>query len=775
MDSTGFELKVGGIVQGVGFRPFVYRLARKYGLNGTVANRGDGVVIRIAPPLDNYGAFRDELAGNPPPLSRITSIEERPINGFSSETGFTILASEKKSRARTMIPPDVAICADCLRELFDPADRRHRYPFINCTNCGPRFTIVESIPYDRPKTSMKVFPMCPACEREYHDPGDRRFHAQPNACYECGPHLSWHDRQGHLIDRDDPVGEALVALGRGRIVAIRGLGGFHLAVDAANEEAVAELRRRKGRRNKPLAIMVADLDAARSLCLVTGEEEELLTSHQRPIVLLRKKKDAELAPSLAPGIVHLGVMLPYTPFHHLLLKDPRSPVALVMTSGNASNEPICTANEDALNRLARIADFFLLHNREIVTRVDDSVTRVAAGRPRFLRRARGYVPDSVRLAAELPEVLACGGELKNTFCLTRGRNAFLSQHIGDLNSVEILTFFEESVAHLQEVFEIAPTAVACDLHPDYLSSRYAGERGLPLYRVQHHHAHAVAVMAEHGLEEETLAVVLDGTGYGPDKTIWGGEILLAGLSSYRRLGHLDTLLLPGGDAAAREPWRMALAAQRLALGAAGTGEECLVPSLRAVPADRRAVLAGMMDKKINSPLTSSCGRLFDAVAALIGLRRTIDYEGQAAMELEACAWKALGGRRPSPDFLEMGHILPVSLKKGEQALIMESGPMLRTVIESVKKDVPAGEIAFAFHKWCVATITAALEELTGELGRKKIVLSGGCLQNELLLCGLVMTLEDRGFQVYTGERVPVNDGGISLGQAVVAGLTIISD
>jgi len=559
-DLTGVEILIRGTVQGVGFRPFVYNLASRLEISGTVSNTGDGVVIMATAREDRLCAFLEALEKEAPPLARITSIEKRPLTSQIQTEAFSILASVASSSSKTVIPPDISLCDDCLAELLDPENRRFHYPFINCTNCGPRFTIVETIPYDRPKTSMKVFPMCADCEAEYRNPGDRRFHAQPTACPVCGPHLSWHDRLGKILICDGPVKQAALALEKGNILAIRGLGGFHLAVDAYSFAAVDLLRRRKGRPDKPLAVMMPDIDTVRQSFTISGEEERQLLSLERPIVLLSSHTRQLLADNLAPGIGDIGIMLPYTPLHHLLFQAQGCPQALVMTSGNVSGSPICTDNEDALNRLSTIADFFLLHNREIVTRIDDSVSRIIAGRPRLLRRARGYVPSPVMIPWKLPQIIGCGAGLKSTFCLGREQSAFLSQHIGDLFNLESYDFYTESVEHLKRVFEITPEAVACDLHPDYLSSHYAAELALPLYRIQHHHAHAVAVMAEHGLSSPVLAVVMDGTGYGPDGTVWGGEILQVELTRYTRLGHLSTLQLPGGDAAATEPWRMAISA-----------------------------------------------------------------------------------------------------------------------------------------------------------------------------------------------------------------------
>jgi len=766
-DEQGVELKIQGVVQGVGFRPFVHRLASRFGYSGTVVNSAEGVVIRLVPPLAHLDAFLRSLQEEAPPLASITSLEKTEIKVFPCAPGFRILASERAGTASTMIPPDAAVCDDCLGELFSKSDRRYLYPFINCTNCGPRFTIVESIPYDRPNTSMKVFPMCPDCEREYHDPANRRFHAQPNACWQCGPRMSWHDANGRPLECDEPLREASRALAQGKVVAMRGLGGFHLSVDAGSEEAVQKLRQRKKRPTKPLAVMVADVQAAMKICSMSSRELELLRSWQRPIVLLPKKNDSFLAPSVAPGILHLGMMLPYTPFHHLLFKLEDTPPALVMTSGNRSEEPICTANAEAMEKLAGIADFFLLHNRDIVTRADDSVVRVIGDRQRPIRRSRGYAPGSVALKQQLPDILACGAELKNTFCLTRGKAAYLSQHIGDLAGVETLAFFEESVRHMQNVLEFAPEAVACDLHPDYLSTRFAESTGRPLYRVQHHHAHAAAVMAEHGLAEEAFAVILDGTGFGPDGTVWGGEILLAGLTSYERLASLEPMMLPGGDAAAREPWRMAMAGLWAAYGRDGVAaSDRLVPALARIAAAKKDTLGQMMSRKLNTPLTSSCGRLFDALAALLDLCLVSDHEGHAAMELEATAWRAVRGDWLGGD----GPGLPVEIREGRGRLLIGTAPLIRSVVDSLAGSADRAGLALAFHRWLVLSITAVIKELAARLGNRKVVLGGGCMQNGLLLDGLARNLESAGFQVFSAEKVPANDGGLALGQAVIAGM-----
>jgi hydrogenase maturation protein HypF len=770
----GVEFLIQGIVQGVGFRPFVYNLAIRLGISGTVSNSSAGVLIRAAASKEQLESFKDLLQREAPPLARIFAIVEQPFVDGLPEGGFIILASITGDSANTGIPPDIALCDDCLRELLNPDDRRAGYPFINCTNCGPRFTIVETIPYDRPKTSMKVFPMCSSCGAEYDNPEDRRFHAQPNACPICGPHLSWHDRLGNLLVCDDPVTEAIAALNNDGILAIRGLGGFHLAVNGCSEPAVQLLRNRKGRKAKPLAIMVADIDSARDFAEVSDIEEKTMLSPERPIVLLRKKKRSGLAEGLAPGVGDIGIMIPYTPLHHLLFQHDKSPAALVMTSGNVSGSPICTGNEDAIRRLGHIADFFLLHNREIVTRIDDSVVRICQEKPRLFRRARGYVPAPVQLSCSLPPVIGCGGGLKSTFCLGREKMVYPSQHIGDLFNLESFEFYLESVEHLKKVFEIEPVVAACDLHPDYMSSHFAAGLGLPLYRIQHHHAHAAAVMAEHGLSEPVLAVVLDGTGYGPDGSIWGGEFLLTDLVDYKRLGHFQQFSLPGGDAAAMEPWRMGCSALFHTFGAEALLEKNLPPSLTAVAPGRREIVQEMMEKGFNAPLTSSCGRLFDAAATLLGIRHIASYEGQAAMELEALAGKAVSAnwKNKLDSTLTVKPSARVLEKNGMWQII--SSDLVAMICSALSQGQNTANIALHFHFELIGSILTTIRQLSNETGIRDIVLSGGCLQNRLLLEGLFHVLLQENFRVYTGSNIPVNDGGVSVGQAIIGGLQHVS-
>jgi hydrogenase maturation protein HypF len=782
------ELTVQGTVQGVGFRPFVYRLAKDCKIGGTITNTGQGVVIQAEGLADDLDSFLKALTEDAPPLARISAISQRKIPTAADRQAFTILESSTDHATQTMIPADIALCDACLQELLDPADRRYRYPFINCTNCGPRFTIVSSIPYDRPCTSMHSFPMCRECQAEYDDPNNRRFHAQPNACPQCGPQISWHASTGERLDCHDPqamdgpvsrvpgmaqerpVTETVKALRAGHIVAIRGMGGFHLVVDAGSEPAVALLRQRKQRRSKPLAIMVADLETAGRICQLSPMASQTLTSPPHPIVLLPRKETTSLAANLAPGMGEIGIMLPYTPLHHLLFATPGCPQALVMTSGNRNGEPLCIGNDEAIARLGDIADFFLLHNREIVTRVDDSVIRIMQGRPRVLRRARGYVPNPIPLIESLPPLLACGSGLKNTFCLVRDNMAFISQHIGDLFNLESLAFFKESIYHFQELLESRPQLIVCDLHPDYLSSRHGQEleqdMGLPRLLVQHHHAHAVAVMAEHGLQDKVLAIILDGTGLGPDGTIWGGEILEVTRTDFTRRGCLVPLPLPGGDAAAEQPWRMGLAALYHTFGEKGLEESQLTTALLGIAEEKRSAVLAMMQSGFNSPLTSSCGRLFDAVAALLGIRLDSDFEGQAAMEVEAIAqqWQRTEEHKQRPEE-------PV---EANGLFIIDSSSFIQKMLRDLQAGRSIPELAMGFHSWLIDSLTITINRLAATSGIRTIVLSGGCLQNRIIMEGLFQALEQDGFQVFTGQEVPVNDGGISLGQAVIGGLRYVS-
>ena len=750
---TATRLTINGIVQGVGFRPFIYQLARRHGLAGEVANTTAGVSLVLEGPADRIQCFIDDLPRRKPPLAHIVEISTTParVKGF---TAFSIVKSRGSATRATLISPDVMVCDDCLAEMRDPADRRFGYPFINCTNCGPRYTIIDDVPYDRPKTSMRHFTMCTRCQAEYDDPDNRRFHAQPNACPVCGPRVTLCDAQGTAIETDDPIGDAARRIRDGRIVAVKGLGGFHLAVDAANDKAVMRLRERKHREEKPLALMCDSLARIRSIAQVNPAEERLLTSIQRPIVLLEKRADTPIAASVAPGNRCFGIMLPYAPLHHLLLDVGFT--ALVMTSANLSEEPIAIDNAEALRRLGNIADDFLIHDRDIYLRSDDSIVRHSAGFMRPLRRSRGYVPVPVFLKDELPKVLACGAELKNTVCLTRGRQAFVSQHIGDLENRATDDFFRLTIGHLKRILDIAPEVVACDLHPDYLSTRYARETvDLPVVAVQHHHAHIAACMAENKADGPVIGLAFDGTGLGTDGTIWGGEVLVADYQGFTRAAHLQAVPMPGSSAAIREPWRMALGHLRAAFGE--------IPDLTDLPLDRFAdpqpirIVLQMMEKQLNSPLTSSLGRLFDAVAAIVGLRGRVAFEGQAAIQLEAIADDTETGRYPFAwDDDASG------------PMIIPSAPMIQAVVEDVRDGRSPAVISARFHNTLVVLFDALCRELRNRTAIDQVALSGGVFQNDRLLTGLSSALAKSGFTVLTHRLVPANDGGLSLGQAVIA-------
>ncbi len=773
-DLKGAELLIQGVVQGVGFRPFVYNLANRLHVSGTVTNTSVGVFIKAAASDADLASFIHLLKHEAPPLARITSIEVRQYSEEIDWEDFSILSSVSQNSSSAIIPPDIALCPDCLEELLDKKDKRFHYPFINCTNCGPRFTIVNTIPYDRPKTSMDVFPMCHSCNDEYVDPANRRFHAQPNACRKCGPELSWHAGDGKKIDHCDPVQETISVINEGKVVAIRGLGGFHLTVDGCSDKAVKLLRDRKGRKSKPLAIMVANIETAKKFCHLSKKEEEILLSPEHPILLLPKRTVAGLALNLAPSMNDIGIVLPYTPLHHLLFQVDTCPDALVMTSGNVSGDPICTGNHQAIEELGHIADYFLLHNREIVTRVDDSVSKQIQGEVRSFRRSRGYVPSPFLLPYNLPPILACGAGLKNTFCLGRNNFAFPSQHIGDLFTVKNYEFFLESIEHFKRVFDVEPEVVACDIHPDYMSSQYAQELSLPLFPVQHHHAHAVAVMVENDLQEEVLAVVLDGTGFGTDGTIWGGEILLNDLTGYQRMGHLEQLSLPGGDAATNEPWRMGLSALYHTYGHKGLEEKKLPPLLKSIAPNQKEIVGAMLEKGFNSPFTSSCGRLFDAAAALLGLQDVSHFEGQAAMKLEALAQKALSTNWKAALLAEFATKDFSSHRPNNGKWEIVTSRFVTMIMDGLSGKQTKRSLALQLHFELIHSICKLIEQLSAHTGIRKIVLSGGCMQNQILLEGLFHILEKYNFKVYTGKNIPVNDGGISLGQAIIGGLNHVS-
>ncbi|MDZ4655702.1 MAG: carbamoyltransferase HypF [Coriobacteriia bacterium] len=771
--TKALSLHVTGVVQGVGFRPFVYKLAADLGVSGWVRNASDGIYCVAEGDPEAVAAFARELRDSAPPMAVVESVTAEAVDPEGFED-FTIIASEAIEGAMTLVSPDIATCEACERELLDPADRRFRYPFINCTNCGPRFTIISDVPYDRPMTTMRDFPMCPECAAEYGDPADRRFHAQPDACFICGPRLylnaadtpaDWRwsparevtPRPHRERDMERTRSDALLAsatqrvLG-GDILAVKGLGGFQLACDATNETTVARLRERKHRWGKPLAVMVAGLDDVRSFCRVSNEEAALLSGPSRPIVLLRVREEADaLAPSVAPGLAEVGVMLPYTPLHHLLLREIGRP--LIMTSGNLAEEPIATGNAEALERLGEIADAFLMHDRDIYSRYDDSVTRVVRGTPELVRRARGFAPFPLRLPFESDiAILAAGPEQKNTFALVKGDYAFVSQHIGDMENAETLEHYERTLDLYQRLFCIQPELVAYDLHPEYLSTKFALGLDLPSVGVQHHHAHVVGVAAEHGISEPFVGVAFDGTGFGTDGHIWGGEILLARWDGFTRFAHLREMPLVGGASAIRRPARMAVAALH-ATGLLGhPGAEAL--RSRLAEGEERTLLT-MIERNVNSLPTSSMGRLFDAVAALCGVRDDALYEGQAAIELEALADHSADGEY---------HFELV----GGDPVVIDSAPVLEAVLADLAAGIPSRVISTRFHRAVVAAIVGACAKASSALGTATVTMAGGVFLNRLVLGGAMEQLTAAGMRPLTHLRLPVNDGGISYGQAVVA-------
>ncbi len=754
MSNQSARIHISGIVQGVGFRPFVYNLATRLSLKGWVRNTSAGVDIEVDGERDVLNTFVKALRDEAPTLSHIDELTASfgPANGFPS---FDIVHSESIDSAFQPISPDVAVCDDCLRELFDPSDRRYRYPFINCTNCGPRFTIIKDIPYDRPKTTMAGFKLCSDCEREYADPSNRRFHAQPVACPKCGPHV-WLEIHNEQNARDDnAIQKTRRLIAEGKIVAIKGLGGFHLACNATNADSVAELRKRKLRVDKPFALMMPDLEAIEEHCFVTEAERELLKSTARPIVLLRRKSESNICKEVAPLQDFIGVMLPYTPLHYLLLeKADGFPQALVMTSGNVSEEPIATDNDEARQRLPSLADAFLMHNRDIYIRCDDLVVRVFEKEIYPIRRSRGYAPFPVKLPWEVPPLLAAGSELKNTFCFTNKNYAFLSQHIGDMENYETLKSFEQGVEHFEQLFRVKPEAIAYDLHPNYLATRYALERAerenLQAIGVQHHHAHIAACMAEHGLDgsEPVIGVSFDGTGYGEDGAIWGGEFLIADYKSYQRPFHLQYFPLPGGDASIKKPARTVLALL-WSLGLEWDGR--LVPVAQ-FNQEEQKLLHAQLEKKINTPMTSSMGRLFDAAAALAGVRQIVNYEGQAAIEFEALA---------DPD--EAGSY---SFGLNQNEVEVRSG--MEELIKDFKAGIPVSKISARFHNGLAETVRMTVNQMNRETGIRTVALSGGVWQNFTLIGRTLSLLRTDGFTVYLHRQVPTNDGGLSLGQAIIA-------
>ncbi len=757
------RISVRGVVQGVGFRPFVYQLAGSHGLKGWVRNTSGNVTIVVEGEQEQIEQFLIALSTSPPPQAHIETIsrEDEPLHGYR---GFEILDSLVKPGEYQLVSPDLATCMDCRNEIFSRSDRRYHYPFTNCTACGPRFTIIQGIPYDRERTTMKEFRMCPNCQKEYDTPSNRRFHAQPNACPVCGPSLTLADASGAKVESADVINEAARLLREGRILAVKGLGGFLLACDATSDGAVAALRERKQRPAKPFALMVANLSWAERLCEVNEAEAQLLSSPAAPIVLLKLKDGAQISNLIAPGLDHLGLMLPYTPLHHLLMKETGLP--LVMTSGNLSEEPIAADDGEAVERLGAhtsgIADFFVLHNRKIHSRYDDSVVMVELGARQMIRRSRGYAPYPVRLPFAAGQILACGAEMKNTFCLTRDDYAFVSQHIGDMENEETLEHFERTLGQYEDLFSIKPVKIACDLHPDYLPTQFAereaAKRGLPLVRVQHHHAHIAGCMAENGLNEKVIGVALDGTGMGADGLIWGSEFMIADYAGFTRKAHLEYLPLAGGSAAIHRPVRTAAGYLYYLLGNAAL--EYALPCFNGMDELEKALIKQQIDASLNAPLTSSCGRLFDAVSALLGICGQTDYEGQAAIELEAAAGE-----------LEIDGAYPFRIENRDGMRTIRVKELLGAVIDDYRQGLPAAEISALFHNTLVRIICLICSNLSAETGLKKVALSGGVFQNRRLLRLVHAGLKADGLTPLVHLHLPANDGCISLGQAAVANFT----
>lgn len=802
------EFHITGVVQGVGFRPFLFRLAHAYHLKGEVFNTANGVTLIIEGSEDRIEHFRQDIISKKPPLSIIFEIASNST-ALSGYKAFSITASSEQSFSKSaLISPDVSVCPDCLKEMHDPGNRRFEYPFINCTNCGPRYTIIQGIPYDRAKTSMNLFTMCSRCQKEYDNPFDRRFHAQPNACQVCGPHLTLVDNMGNDVKSslpETPLESAARFLKQGKIVAVKGLGGFHLSVDAMNRDAVARLRRGKNRPHKPFALMAISTEVASRFVHISFEEKLLLESYNRPIVLLLRRsltkqygksiisanrtmhrecptekdrftKDSDITIShlsdcqIAPDNPFWGIMLPYTPLHYLLLE--KGPSILVMTSGNRSGEPLSIENGDALDAFSHIADYFLLHNRDIYFRVDDSIVQVQNRQPRFFRRSRGYAPLPIILCKKsLAEksVLGCGAGMKNCVCLTSGNRAFLSQHIGDLDNEKVFSFYQDSIRHLKNILDIEPEIIAHDLHPDYLSTRFAksianqdNKTDITLVPVQHHHAHAVSCMAENGLQGEVIAITLDGTGLGTDGNIWGGEILVCSETAFQRKAHLEYMPMPGGDAVTKEPWRMTLSYLYSAFG--DDLFDLDIPFLKEISHDKLSFMVQMIRKKLNTPLTSSCGRLFDAVASLCSIRHEITFESQAAIELQA--------KNLHPEICKKYNFSINALKgeKDEKIFVIDPLPSIKDIVNDIHNKVSKEYISSKFHQTVIDMFVDGAENIRLDYGIKRVVLSGGVFNNTFILTGMTNALEKRGFKVYSHSKVPSGDGGVALGQAVIAGI-----
>ena len=753
---TRTQLRVTGTVQGVGFRPFVYRHAVALGLVGTVRNDSAGVLIDVEGDAAGIAALERLVREDPPPLARVTSVEAHPVAPLTARDDFRIVATDDGGPRTATVSVDTATCDDCLAEVDDPRDRRFRYPFTNCTNCGPRYTITRHVPYDRPSTTMAAFTMCAACQAEYDDPGDRRFHAQPNACPECGPQLRWCDATGtQLEDGVDALDAAVFALGAGRIVGVKGIGGFHLGVLATDDDAVRELRRRKARDDKPFAVMAPDLVTAAAWCELDDRAVEALTSPARPIVVCARRADAPVAPSVAPGAPDLGVFLPYSPLHHLLLRGTGH--ALVMTSGNHSDDPIAFADDDAVARLGPLVDAFLTHDRAIHIRCDDSVVRATSGRVQVLRRSRGYAPEPLRLPGNpRPPVLAVGGELKGAIAVTRGSEVVVGHHLGDLEHLATYRSFLQSVDHLPALCGVTPELVAHDLHPEYLSSKFARELDVPTVAVQHHHTHVAACMVEHGRRDPVVALAFDGLGYGPDGTLWGGEVLVAGFGGSERVGHLRPVPMAGGAAAIREPWRMAAVWHEVA-----TGAPPAIPGIAATKVEDVLAVA----RGTTAFTTTSMGRLFDAAAVILGGRVAVTYEAQAAIELEWAARRVARADVPRcTDLVDVG----VDLSSG--AWVVDPAPLLARLAADRAARVPVALLAATFHEALGCAAAGVAAEVARTRGIDAVVLTGGVFQNSRLTETVAHALADRGLRVLVHGRVPPNDGGLAIGQAAIAAL-----
>ncbi|MFC1729643.1 carbamoyltransferase HypF [candidate division KSB1 bacterium] len=801
------KIEIRGIVQGVGFRPFIYNLAEKHCLNGFVRNDSDGVTIEVEGMTDSLDSFASGIMLQAPSLSRIVEMSRSVCEleqGNSRFTEFSILESTGNGKPRTLIPPDVSVCSDCLNDTFDPENARYLYPFTNCTNCGPRFSIIQKLPYDRPFTTMSSFKMCSRCNSEYTDPVNRRFHAQPISCPECGPELKLLNSEGKHVD-ENPVLKTISLLKEGAIVAVKGIGGFHLAVDACNSRAVKRLRERKMREERPFALMTGTFEDAMSLARFSDLELNCLESCERPIVLVEALNKSEgstaVAEGVAPGNPYLGIMLPYTPLHYLMFFHPGAGgdfksgktvfKSLVMTSGNISDEPICRDNSEALERLASIADAFLVHDRDIHIRSDDSIVRVTGNKPYAFRRSRGYAPVPVFLNRNFPEILALGGELKNTICLTDGKRAFVGQHTGDLEKAPSLEFFEETVRHFSTILELNPKIFAYDLHPEYLSSKYFRKTIVPKAEgkigavgIQHHHAHIASVMAEYNLNDPVIGFAMDGTGYGLDGTIWGGEVLLTTPFGFERFAHFDSIPLPGGHAAIKENWRTAFSYLRSAFG--DDWRDLELPCISAQPMENLEMLDIACSDGLNAPHAGTAGRLFDAVSSILNICHYAPYEGKAAMMLEWAALSSVSKKTLPYEILEKeperydsypectGTLQFVNAPDCDIAVsachVVDFRPLIREIVRAVNSGIAKDELAAAFHNTLVK-IFVELAELARDLsGIETIALSGGTWQNRLLLEKSIERLSNRGFTVYHNRQVPVNDGGISLGQAYIAGI-----